>query len=81
MKPNTQAIWDLIQTRHNGCIADFARACGLRRSHVSNVLHNNGNVGAGKLFFGGLMRYCTDNGLNFQDYIEIPEKRPVPSEF
>lgn len=72
MIPNIPAIVDLIENSFQGNKAAFAQEIGVNRSQVSMIIHQEGK-GAGAFFFGGLMAYCDRTGLNFRDYIFLPE--------
>lgn len=72
MLPNVIAIDQLITTRFAGNKAAFAEAIGVNRSQVSLIINQDGR-GAGSNFFGGLMSFCDREGLNFRDYIFLPE--------
>lgn len=69
-KPNVEKIKELIDKKFNGNQSKFAQAIGVERSQVSRILKNG--KGAGAMFFGGLMKYCEQEGLQFKDYIFLP---------
>lgn len=71
MKPNVEAIKALIDEKFGGNRSRFAEAIGVDRTQVTRVL--NEGVGIGKLFIGGMMKYCKANGLNFDDYFIYSE--------
>lgn len=71
MVPNIESINQLINNRFGGNKAAFAKAIGVTRPQVSMIL--NGGKGAGAAFFGGLIAYCEKEGLDFKDYIFLPD--------
>lgn len=68
MRANVPAITKLIEDNFDGSKKKFAEAIGVERSFVSTVIHGNGK-GAGAKFFGGVMRYCEKEGMDFKKYI------------
>jgi hypothetical protein len=72
MKPNIEAIQNLINNNFGGNRSKFAKAIGVDRTQVSIVL--NTGAGAGALFIGGLLAYCKKNNLEFEDYFFYPER-------
>ncbi|MCX7903243.1 MAG: hypothetical protein N2486_01920 [Caloramator sp.] len=71
MKPNTKKLNELVEQKFNGNKALFAKTLGIKRSQVSMVLNHGNCVGA--KFYGALFAYCEKEGLNFKDYIFLPE--------
>ena len=71
MKPNIVKIEELLQRHFNGNKAAFAKALGVERSQISALLNHGGRVGA--KFYGGLIAYCDTHGLNFREYIFLPQ--------
>lgn len=69
MKPNLEAIQNLISIHFEGNKTDFANALKIGRPQISQII--NHGIGAGSMFFGALMKYCDENNLNFKDYIII----------
>jgi hypothetical protein len=67
MIPNIPSLNELIQERFEGNKSAFATAIGVGRTQVSKVLNNG--VGAGSNFFGGLIRYCELERIDFKKYI------------
>ena len=70
MTPNIASINELINTRFDGNKAAFAKAIGVSRAQVSMLIHEG--KGAGAAFLGGLIAYCEQEGLDFKDYIFLP---------
>lgn len=69
MRVNRIAVDKLIKERFGNNKAEFARAIGVERSQVSQIV--NTGKGAGAKFYGGLMAYCEREGLDYKDYIII----------
>jgi hypothetical protein len=72
MEPNVEKITELLKEKFNDNKAAMAEAVGVDRAQIFNIVCKG--KGAGAQFFGGLMRYCKDNGLNFEDYIFLPPR-------
>ena len=72
MNPNIQAIKSLIDNKFNGNKTAFAEEIGVNRSQISMIINQEGK-GAGSIFYGGLFAYCDREGLNFREYIFLPE--------
>jgi hypothetical protein len=70
MKPNIIKIEELLEKHFDGNKAAFAKAIGVERSQISALVNHGGRVGA--KFYGGLIAYCDNHGLNFRDYIFLP---------
>jgi hypothetical protein len=70
MKPNIDAIQNLVNNKFEGNKTAFGAAIGVDRAQISKLLKDG--TGAGALFFGCLMAYCEREGLNFKDYIFLP---------
>lgn len=68
MEVNMVALKELLNNTFGGNQTMFAENLGIERSHVNKVLKNNGK-GAGADFCGAVIKYCNENGLNYQDYI------------
>lgn len=71
MKPNLESLNKVLNNEFDNNISAFARAIGVNRSQMSNIL--NKGIGAGSLFFGGLMAYCKATGKNYEDYIILQD--------
>lgn len=72
MNPNTLAIKSLIDCKFKGNKTAFADEIGINRSQISMIINQEGK-GAGSVFYGALLAYCDREGLNFRDYIFLPE--------
>lgn len=68
MKINIVALQELLQERFNGNQTLFAEEIGIERSHVNKVFKNEGQ-GAGAMFCGAIIKFCNNNGLDYQKYI------------
>jgi hypothetical protein len=78
MKPNLEALNSLVSSKFNGNKTAFGLAVGIDRGQASKILKDG--TGAGAQFFGGLMVYCENEGLNFKDYIFLPTNVPIVTE-
>ena len=71
MEINVEALNILLKERFNSNQAKMARVLGVDKPQLNRILKNNGK-GAGKKFFGGLIKYCDFNELDFHGYISLP---------
>ncbi len=71
MRPNIDAIKELVNEKFEGNKAAFGLAIGVDRAQVSKLLKDG--TGAGALFFGCLMVYCEKEGLEFRNFIFLPK--------
>lgn len=71
MKPNIEKLNELVNEKFDGNKSLFAKVLGVERSQVSMLLNHGNSVGA--KFYGALLAYCEKEGLNFRDYIFLPE--------
>lgn len=62
-----EKIKEMMRDKAEGNYHEFARQLNLDVAQVHRVLNTNAN--AGPKFLGQLMRFCQENGLNFQQYI------------
>lgn len=72
MKINVEEVINLIKDKFNNNQTLFAQTLGIERTHVNKVLRNNGR-GAGALFCGALIKYCNENGMNYENYIFLDD--------
>lgn len=68
MEVNIEALRKLLEEKFGGNQTAFAEATGIERTHVNKVLKNNGK-GAGALFCGAIIKYCSENNLEYTNYI------------
>jgi hypothetical protein len=69
MEVNRSKVHDLMDNNCAGNYNRFARELGVDPSHLYWYL--NTGVGGGKKILMSVIKYCKDNGLNFEDYISI----------
>ncbi|MCX7923762.1 MAG: hypothetical protein N3B21_17395 [Clostridia bacterium] len=69
MKVNREKIKQLIDTYCEGNYARFAREVDIDTSHLHRFV--NKGIGGGKKVLGGVMRFCKDKNINFEDYIDL----------
>ena len=69
MELDKQKIFDLMKEHSDGNYNRFARALGVDASHLHRFL--NSGIGGGKKLIGAVMRFCRENDLDFENYIEI----------
>lgn len=68
MRPNIKALIILLNEEFKGNQSAMARAFGVSKEHIYQVLKSNGG-GAGAVFCGGVIKWCNDNGRDYNDYI------------
>lgn len=71
MEVNVEALSILLKERFDNNQAKMARVLGVDKPQLNRVLNCNGKC-AGKKFFGGLIKYCDFNEIDFHDYIFLP---------
>lgn len=71
MKANVENLRKLLDERFSGRYVNMARALELDDSHLHTFFTRG--TGGGKKLFGAIMAYCLQNGLNYQDYIILPD--------
>lgn len=69
MKANRNKVFELMNTYCDGNYNRFGRELQLDPSHLYRFL--NTGVGGGKKLVGAIIRFCKENNLNFEDYIEL----------
>lgn len=74
MEINIKELEKLLEEKFNGNQTMFSEAMHLERTHVNKVFRNKGK-GAGAVFCGAVIKYCNDNGIDFQKYIFFNTKR------
>lgn len=65
---NQEKIRGLMDKYCNGNYNRFARELGCDPAHIYRFLTTG--KGGGKKIVLGLINFCTDKGLNFQEYIQ-----------
>ena len=68
---NKSALKYLMDERFNKSYTRLARAIGVDAAHVYRVLIKNYTPGI--KFFNGIMKWCTDNQLDYREYIFLPK--------
>ncbi len=71
------ALQQLLEEWFNSSYTKLSRAIGVDVAHVYRVLVKNNTPGL--KFFNGLMKWCTDNGLDYREYIFLPKPLTVVS--
>lgn len=69
MEINRKKIFDLMNTHCAGNYNRFARELGVDPSHLYRFL--NTGVGGGKKIVISIIKFCKNNGLNFDEYITM----------
>ncbi len=69
MKVNREKLCELMQQYTNGNYSRFARQLDVDPSHLHRFLKSE--IGGGKKIVGAVMRFCKENGLSFEDYIQF----------
>lgn len=69
MRLNHDKVNELMMEYCGGNYNRFARELGLDPSHLYRFI--NTGIGGGKKIIGAIIRFCSDNGLDFSKYIEI----------
>jgi hypothetical protein len=65
--PNVSKLRKLIVNRFNNKAA-FAREIGVNRTTISKIITRER---AGAKFFGGLIKYCERENLDYKEYIVL----------
>lgn len=68
MEVNIVELEKLLTDKFGGNQTDFAETMGLERTHVNKVFRNKGK-GAGALFCGAIIKYCSSMNLDYRKYI------------
>lgn len=68
VKVNITALQELLQDKFRGNQTAFSYILGIDRTHFNKILRNNGS-GAGIKFCEAIMKYCTDNAMDYQKFI------------
>jgi len=63
---------DLMKEHGNNSYHYFARILGVEVAQLHRILNHNSEAGA--KFLGCLMRFCKKRGLNFEEYVTIPDE-------
>lgn len=75
MSLNKYALRGLMNERFNSSYTKLSKAIGVDVAHVYRVLVKNNTPGI--KFFNGLMKWCTDNQLDYREYIFLPKPLTV----
>ena len=62
-------LFEMMNGYCDGNYNKFAKELGIDPSHLYRFM--NTGVGGGKKLVGAVIKYCRENKLNFEDYIEI----------
>jgi len=65
------ALQNLMEERFNRSYTKLSKAIGVDVAHVYRVLAKNNTPGI--KFFNGIIKWCTDNQLDYRKYIFLPE--------
>ncbi|MBU3157650.1 hypothetical protein [Clostridium estertheticum] len=72
---NKFALKNLMDERFNSSYTKLSRAIGVDVAHVYRVLAKNNTPGI--KFFNGIIKWCTDNQLDYREYIFLPKPLTV----
>ncbi|MBU3217324.1 hypothetical protein LL033_00925 [Clostridium estertheticum] len=64
---NKFALKNLMDERFNSSYTKLSRAIGVDVAHVYRVLAKDNTPGI--KFFNGIIKWCTDNQLDYREYI------------
>jgi hypothetical protein len=64
------ALQKLLEERFESSYTKLSRAIGVDVAHVYRVLVKNNTPGL--KFFNGLMKWCTENHLDYREFIFLP---------
>lgn len=64
------ALQHLLEEWFDSSYTRLSKAIGVDVAHVYRVLVKNNTPGL--KFFNGLMKWCTDNKLDYREYIFLP---------
>ena len=68
---NKSALQDLMDEQFNKSYTKLSRAIGVDVAHVYRVLVKNNTPGI--KFFNGIIKWCTDNQLDYRKFIYLPK--------
>ncbi|MCB2357320.1 hypothetical protein [Clostridium estertheticum] len=68
---NKFALKNLMDERFNSSYTKLSRAIGVDVAHVYRVLAKDNTPGI--KFFNGIIKWCTDNQLDYREYIFLPK--------
>ena len=69
MKLIRENVTELLNNYCNGNYNRFAREMGVDPSHIFRFL--NTGVGGGTKLISGVVKFCKDKQLKFEDYIDL----------
>lgn len=68
---NVEKFKNLIINEFDNNLHQCARALDINPSTICRIVNSNSN--GGTKFFGNFMNYCKTNGLDFNEFIFLPE--------
>ena len=69
MKIKIDKVLVLMNEKYYGNYHRFARELSVHPAHLHIVLTHG--IGGGRKVIGALMKYCKENGLNYEEYVEL----------
>ncbi|MCJ7691215.1 MAG: hypothetical protein MUO60_18145 [Clostridiaceae bacterium] len=72
------ALQQLLEDCFDSSYTKLSKAIGVDVAHVYRVLVKNNTPGL--KFFNGLMKWCTENQLDYREYIFLPNPLTVGNE-
>ena len=69
MQLNRDKVIELMNKYYGGNYNRFSRKLQVDPSHLHRYLKTG--IGGGKKIVGAIIKFCKENGLNFEDYIEL----------
>lgn len=69
MNLNREKVSGLMNTYCNGNYNRFARELGVDPSHLYRYL--NTGIGGGKKIIGSVLKFCKENQLKYEEYIDL----------
>jgi len=77
MNLNKSALQDLMDERFNRSYTKLSKAIGVDVAHVYRVLVKNNTPGI--KFFNGIIKWCTDNQIDYREFIYLPKPFTIVS--
>ena len=69
MQANRNKVIELMNKYCSGNYNRFSRELKVDPSHLHRFLKTG--IGGGKKLVGAIIKFCKENGLNFEEYIEL----------
>ena len=69
MQANRDKVIELMNKYCGGNYNRFSRELKVDPSHLHRFLKTG--IGGGKKLVGAIIKFCKENGLNFEEYIEL----------